>query len=225
MGKFSKHNDIEAVLNKAENSLPKIEEEYLKCLEEEKIPDSLLVDIKDYLGNLRSALDYLWHRIPNVSDGYFPIANSSADFIAKTNKTDSQYSTVLEKYQDYNSSGWIRCFSLFRNKNTHVTLIPQKRIETQRIVSTHVGGGSVSWDPGSVRFGSGVFINGAPVNPSTQMPVFTPDTIIKKEIWVDFVFDGSLISPDFPQGVSALPFLKKSMQSVSEIITDVEKVI
>lgn len=225
MSKFSKHNDIEAVLIKAEKSLPQIEAEYLKCLREEKIPDSLLVEIKDYLSNLRSALDYAWHKIPNVSDGYFPIANSVADFAGKTSKINSQYSTVLERYQDYNSNSWIKCFSLFRNKNTHVTLVPQKRVESQRITSTHNGGGSVSWDPGSVRFGSGVFINGAPVNPFTQMPVSTPDTVVQKEIWVDFVFDGSSISPDFPQGVSALPFLKKSLQSVLNIITDLEKII
>lgn len=225
MGKLSKFNDIDAVLAKAESTLPKIEEEYLNCLKEEKIPDSLLVDIKDYLGNLRSALDYIWHKIPSVSDGYFPIANSSADFLAKTGKIDSKYSTVIQKYQDYNSNSWIRCFSLFRNKNTHVTLVPQKKIETERIVSTHAGGGSVSWNPGSVRFGSGVFINGAPVNPFTQMPVSTPNTTIKKEIWVDFVFDGSSISSDFPGGISALPFLKKSLKSVLDIVTELEKII
>ena len=225
MGKFSKFNDIEAVIIKSESTILKIEEEYLKCLKEEKIPDSLLVDIKDYLSNLRSVLDYVWHKIPNVSDGYFPITNSLADFTGKTSKIDAQYSAVLEKYQDYNSNSWIRCFSLFRNKNTHFTLVPQKRVESQRVISTHTGGGSVSWDPGSVRFGSGVFINGAPVNPSTQMPVSTPDTIVQKEIWVDFVFDGSSISSNFPQGVSALPFLKKSMQSVLSIVTDLEKVI
>jgi hypothetical protein len=225
MGKYSKFTDIEAVLDKATNILPQIEVEYLKCLKEEKIPDSLLVDIKDYLGNLRSALDYIWYKIPGVSDGYFPVANSLADFSAKTIKIDPQYSTILQKYQDYNPNGWIRCFNLFRNKNTHVTLIPQKRIETQRIVSTHAGGGSVSWDPGRVKFGSGVSINGASVNPFTQMPISTPETTIRKEIWIDFVFDGSLISSDFPEGISALPFIKKSLSSVLDIITELEKVL
>jgi hypothetical protein len=223
MVNFSKFNDIEAVMNKANQMLPNIEREYFKCLKEENIPDSLLVDIKDYLGNLRSALDYIWHKISSVSDGYFPIANSEADFLAKTQKNNSQYSEILQKYQDYDQNSWIRYFSLFRNKNTHVTLIPQKRIETQRVISTHVGKGSVSWDPGSVRFGSGVFINGAPVNLATQMPIPTPETSVKKEIWVDFVFDGSSVSSDFPAGVSALPFLKESLKNVSQIITELEQ--
>jgi len=225
METLSKFSDINAVLNKANDMLPQIEAEYQKCLKEENIPDSLLVDIKDYLGNLRSALDYIWHKIPSVADGYFPIANSLADFTAKTTKIDQKYFALLQKYQDYNQNSWIRCFSLFRNKNTHITLIPQKRTETQRIVSTHVGGGAVSWDPNSVRFGSGVYINSAPVNPLTQMPISTPETTIRREIWVDFVFDGSSISPDFPQGVSALPFLKKSLPAVFDIIKELEKIL
>lgn len=225
MGNFSKFNDIDAVIDKANIMLPKIEEAYSKCLKEKEIPDSLLVEIKDFLGNLRSALDYIWHKIPGVSDGYFPVANSLADFSAKTTKIDQQYVSIIQIYQDYDPNSWIRCFNLIRNKNTHFTLIPQKRIESQRIISTHIGGGSASWDPKRVIFGSGAFINGAPVNPFTQMPISTPETTVKIEIWVDFVFDGSSISSDFPEGISALPFLKKSLLSVANIITDLEKVL
>lgn len=233
MGRFSKHNDIEAVLIKAEKTIPKIEEEYLKCLKEEKIPDSLLVDIKDYLSNLRSALDYVWHKIPNVSDGYFPIANSSADFTAKTNKIDPQYSTILEKYQDYNSNSWIRCFSLFRNKNTHVTLVPQKRVETPSINIEHngvgirlSGGASIHMGYGaSISLGGAIIPGGQTISPHSNGLVGDSRLNVKREIWVDFVFDGSSISPDFPKGVSALPFLKKSLKSVSDIISELEKVI
>lgn len=219
MNTYSKFSDINAVLNKAKSSLNTIEAKYNASLHVQNISDDLLVEIKDYLGNLRSALDYIWNKI---SSGYFPIANSSADFSAKISSIDQKYSNTIQQYQDYSPNSWIRCFSLFRNKNTHITLVPQKRTETQRIKSTHVGGGSVSWDPNSVRFGSGVYINGAPVNPLTQMPINTPDTIITKEIWVDFIFDGTAISSDFPQNVSALPFLKKCLEMVPKIISDVE---
>lgn len=222
MENYSKFKDINAVLNKVKSALDIIETRYENSLHEQSVSDELLVEIKDYLGNLRSALDYIWNKI---SSGYFPIANSSADFSAKTSNIDQQYSIVLQKYQDYDPNSWIRCLSLFRNKNTHITLVPQKRIETQRIKSTHVGGGSVSWDPNSVSFGSGVYINGAPVNPLTQMPINTPDTIIEKEIWVDFIFDGSSISSDFPQNISALPFLKKCFEKVPQIISDIENIM
>ncbi|MBU4369439.1 hypothetical protein KKG58_01605 [Patescibacteria group bacterium] len=42
MDKFSKYNDIEAVMNKVESYLASIGREYQKYLKEEKIPDSLL---------------------------------------------------------------------------------------------------------------------------------------------------------------------------------------
>ena len=221
MTKYSNFDDIDAVLKKAKSTLDLIEQKYNESLHDQEISSELLVEIKDYLGNLRSALDYIWNKI---SSGYFPIANSSADFSAKTSNLDQQYTNVLQKYQDYDPNSWIRCFSLFRNKNIHITLIPQKRVETQRITSTHAGGGSVSWNPSSVSFGSGVSINGAPVNPSTQMPISTPDTTVKKEIWVDFIFDGSSISSDFPQNISALPFLKKCFENVPQIISDIETI-
>lgn len=225
MPTFSKFKDIEAVVQKASDSLPAIEKQYSDCLQKEQIPDGLLVDIKDYLANLRTALDYLWHKIPDIAGDYFPVANSKADLSAKIKNIDAQQAVIIESFQDYNPNSWIRCFNLFRNKNVHLTLVPQKRTETQRIVSTHIGGGSVSWNPGSVRFGPGVLINGAPVNPFTQMPAPTPQTTIRGEIWVDFIFDGSSISPDFPKGISALPFLKKSLQSVTKIITELEKAL
>ncbi|MFA5087095.1 MAG: hypothetical protein WC470_02220 [Candidatus Paceibacterota bacterium] len=225
MSNYSKFSDINAVINKAEKSLKDIENQYNKYLEQKIIPDSLLVEVKDCLGNLRSALDYLWNKIPNSNGGYFPIANSLADFQNKVKAIDVTYQKTLEKWQDYDSNSWITSFNLFRNKNTHVTLIPQKRTETQRIVSEHVGGGSVSWDPNSVRFGSGVYINGAPVNPLTQMPITTPDATVRREIWVDFLFDGVSISPNFPQNVSVIPFLKKSLENVKNIITDIEPLI
>ena len=233
MGTFSKFNDINAVLNKANDMLPKIEEEYQKCLKEEKIPDSLLVDIKDYLGNLRSALDYIWYKIPGVSDGYFPIANNLADFTARAAKIDQQYSALFEKYQDYNQNSWIRCFSLFRNKNAHITLIPQKRIETPSLNIEHngvgirlTGGATIQMDRGaSMSLGGAVIPGGQVISANSSGLIGDPRLNVKREIWVDFVFDGSSISPDFPQGVSALPFLKKSLPAVFDIIKELEKIL
>ena len=50
----------------SEKTLITIESEYQKNLQKETIDESLLVEIKDYLGNVRSALDYLWHKIPSL---------------------------------------------------------------------------------------------------------------------------------------------------------------
>jgi len=226
MGKFSKYNDIEAVMKKAERSLIDIEYEYQKYLKEERIPDSLLVEIKDCLGNLRSALDYLWHKIPRVKGDYFPVANSEADFINKTSSLDTKYIDALAKWQSYDKQSWIRCFNLFRNKNIHLTLIPQKRQETKEFSIKKDGAGITARGctfRGNVVFGVGNV--SVPIDEKTQFPLDVPGVDIKRVIWVDFLFDGSSISPDFPKGISVLPFLKSSFINIRQIISEIEQLL
>lgn len=226
MGKFSKYNDIEAVINKAERSLVDIEYEYQKYLKEERIPDSLLVEIKDYLGNLRSALDYLWHKIPNVCGDYFPIANSKKDFFNKVGGINNEYKNILEKWQSYDKNSWIRCFNLFRNKNIHLTLVPQKRRENREFSIDKDGSGITARGctfQGKVIFGVGG-VN-VPIDERTQFPIDVPGVDIKRIIWVDFLFDGGSISPDFPEGISVLPFLKNSFENIKKIIFEIEALI
>ena len=70
----------------------------------------------------------------------------------------------------------------------------------------------VSWNPSAVHFGSGVFINGAPVNPVTQLPEASSETTITKEIWVDFKFNDE---------ISALNLLSKLKEELPKIIDKV----
>jgi hypothetical protein len=224
MSNYSKYSDINAVLNKAEKSLIDIENQYKKCLAEKNIPDDLLVDVKNCIDNLRSALDYLWVKIPNANkSGHFPICNSENDFNNKTQKLNQTISNVLHKYQSFNGDEWLSNFGYIRNKNNHITLIPQKRQETRRVTVSNPQG-SVSWGSG-VTFGGGVSVMGVPIDPTTQMPIPNNITETRVEIWVDFLFDGISISSDFPKNVSVLPFLKKSFETVKTIIQDIEKII
>jgi len=230
MTKYSKFNDIDAVLKKVKSTLDLIEQKYNESLHEQEISSELLVEIKDYLGNLRSALDYIWNKI---SSGYFPIANSSADFSAKTSSIDQKYTNVLQKYQDYDSNSWIRCFSLFRNKNIHITLVPQKRIETPSLNIEHngvgirmSGGATIQMGKGaSMSLGGAVIPGGQVISANSKGLIGDPRLNVKKEIWVDFVFDGSSISSDFPKNISALPFLKKCFENVPQIISDIETIL
>ncbi len=224
MANFSKFSDIEAVMNKANSSLPTIEREYLKYLHEEKMPDDFLVDIKDYLANLRTALDYLWYKIPNTKGGYFPIANSEKDFLTKVTDIDPKYKESFRNVQSYDPNSWIRRFNLFRNKNSHVTLIPQKRAETREFSVKKNGAGITSIGcsfQGNISFVVGG--TAVPIDERTQFPVDAAGVDIQRIIWVDFLFDGSSISSDFPAGVSALPFLKESLKKVTEIVVAIEK--
>ncbi len=228
MGNFFKFKDIEAVMARADSSLPGIEIQYSKCLQEEKIPESLLVDIKDYLANLRTALDYLWNKIPLISGGNFPVANSDADFSAKIEGVEEKYSTIIGKWQNYDSASWIKCFNLFRNKNVHLTLVPQKRQETKEFSVKRAGTTENMVTFRGCTFGGNgnhISIEGVPmpIDLKTQFPIETQGLDIERKIWVDFIFDGSSISPDFPAGVSASPFLKESLKNVRQIISEIEQ--
>jgi len=229
MIKFSKFKDIDAVMTKANKMLLDIEQGYLKCLQEEKIPESLLVDIKDYLANLRTSLDYLWCKISNVSNGYFPIANSEKEFNNKKVGVDKKYVDILKKWQFYDENNWIRCFNLFRNKNSHVTLIPQTKEELREFSIKEANSKEKMVTFSGCTFtgaGNHISVGGMPVpiDLETQSPKNVEGLDIERKIWVNFLFDGSSISSDFPTGVSALPFLKKSFKNVRQILAELEEV-
>ena len=107
----------------------------------------------------------------------------------------------MESIQPYHpETSWLADFSEVTNDIKHQHLTPQTRIDTIRFESSREDN-SVSWNPSAVRFGTGVFINGAPVNPSTQMPIQTPETTLKKEIWVNFLFMEKIHALDLMQNI------------------------
>ena len=220
MSTHSKYININAVLNDAEGSLGEIERQYQEALRVQQLPEVLLVKIKDYLGNLRSALDYLNCKIKN-SDIYFPICDSVSDFNARYNKITPQLKTILIKWQPYNGHSWLKWLNVLNNKNKHVTLNPQKRNESIETRVTTPSGSGISWTSG-VTFGEGVSVMGVPINPTTQLPV--PNKSVKTEriTWVDFKFDNSGVFSSLPSELSALPFLKKCFDNVSAIVKEVE---
>ncbi len=218
---YSKYPDIEAVLIRAKEQLNKIENAYGDALQSKSIPNELLVDIKDYLGNVRSALDYLACKIQS-KNAYFPVANSVTDFTARVQDFPKNTISILEGVQSYKSDNWLSNFSLLSNKNKHVTLIPQTRTEIKETRITGPGG-KVSWGPG-VTFGSGVSVMGVQIDPITQLPV--QNNVVRTEIitWVHFIFDNSDFQ-NLPDNISALPFLKETFQKVVKIIKDIEDLL
>ena len=69
---MSRKTDIEALLNRADKTLLKINDEYEKALHAKEISADLRIDIKDFFGNLRSVLDYIAH---DIVEKYCPTAN------------------------------------------------------------------------------------------------------------------------------------------------------
>lgn len=223
---MGRKDDIGALLKSIDCRYDEIENAYNQALQEKEIPSDLKLKIKNFFDDARSILDYLAHDIAeklNIAPCkiYFPIVRKNGDitsfngFVGRhltglegLNKALFDYIESIQPYKQ--GMSWLADFSEISNNNKHQRLTPQKRTESVRIKSTHAGGGSVAWDPSSVRFGSGVFINGAPVDPATQMPVPTANTTVTKEIWVSFLFDES---------INALGLIKKIRDEFPKIVS------
>ncbi len=215
----------------AQSVFDQIQKKYQTCLQKQVVPDDLLVDVKDCLANLRSALDYLWCKVPSVDKGSsFPVANSQVDFLGKSKGVDSRYSAIAERWQSYHGDSWLENFNYIRNKNVHLTLVPQIRKETKEFSVKKTGeSGTTATFRGCFFGGDGnhISIHGIPmpINLKTQLPVDVEGLDIERKIWVDFLFDGSSISATFPKNISVLPFLRQSLENVKTIILEVEAIL
>lgn len=220
MSECSKHRDVNAVLHKARVQLAGIKGGYQQALSLKMVPDELLlVEIKDYLGNLRSALDYSACKL-KAGEVYFPVSNSPADFSNKTTDFPVGAIPIMESVQPYKGDSWLSSFSSLSNKHKHVSLIPQKRTEVRETRVTSPSGSRVSWGPG-VTFGPSVQVMGVPIDHCTQLPI--ANDIIKTEVitWVSFRFDNTDF-PSIPGSISVLPFLEDSLKRVQCIIKSLE---
>lgn len=222
---MSRQSDISALLSKADAQLVQIIKEYESSLHKQTIDATLRVDIKNYCENLRSVLDYLAHDIREKfcstanpkSRFYFPILPDATQFASQATQWFPGLQAAcpvlwseLERCQPYQAGqSWLSHLNKLNNENKHGALVPQTRQETTRVEANIAGGGSVSWNPSSVRFGPGAYIGGVPVDPRTQMPVQDQRLTVMKTIWVDFLFDGI--------GVSALTLLKEALDGVQKI--------
>jgi len=218
--KYSKFSDVNAVLKKAGELLSKIEAEYKKSLTKQTISDELLVEIKDFFGNLRSSLDYLRGKVSKFN---FPVCKTEQEFENSTTDLSQELKNVIKKWQPFNGNQWLATFNTLNNKSKHITLIPQKRRETTQTRVTHPNGDGVSWTQG-VTFGSGVSVMGVPIDPQTQMPILNNIVKTEKITWVNFDFDNSQIS-ELPANISALPFMKDCFAKICELIGEMEALI
>lgn len=226
----TRKNSIDALLSEIKSELPNIESLYKESLKIQTVPDKLKIKVKNFLENARSAMDYAARDIADTLSiatdhkVYFPVVNkdkNAASFQGSAGKNLPGLETAnvdlysyLESIQPYHSGNeWFGFFVELNNSNKHNDLTPQTRTETVRIESRSIdGGGSVSWDPSSVKFGSGVYINGAFVNPTTQMPIPTANTVVTKQVWVDFLLDNE---------ISALRLLHQIKEKMPQIIDKV----
>jgi hypothetical protein len=228
MEKYSKFSDINAVLKKAKDSIDKIEKEYNESLAAQNISDDLLVDIKDYLGNLRSSLDYLRSKI---SKHNFPICKTEKEFDDKTTDLSNEVKNVIKKWQPFQGNAWIGWFNLLNNKSKHLTLIPQIRKEMPQLnisggqagISLS-GGASISIGRGaSISIGGATIPGGQIISPNHNF-IHDKRLRVEKIIWVNFEFDNS-DCPELPSNISALPFLKQCFEKITQAVSEIESTL
>lgn len=228
--------EIKSVLDRADELLKDLEEEYKDCLQTHKITARAKNITHEVLEKLRSALDQTitraWEKYisPNLSDQqkkrarvYFPVAGDLKSFhstlgrgsMTNLDKINKKLYNFLLNQQPFTSADnqWLDLLNKIVVEGKHIRLTPQKRIDTiNRVKVTSSGGGSVSWDPSCVKYGSEVKVLGAPIDPRTQRIVPTPGITEKLEIWVSFILEG--------YNVNALGFCKEAYQKARLLIEE-----
>lgn len=236
MGNF---DDAKLLVQHERERFAEIEQAYGASLSERKIKPNLLIDIKNFMENLRSSLDFTAHGIfqkygfsaspsPKI---YFPYAllNQSKEEFRKSRRIDNCIPDIsnrrpdivdkIESYQHFAnpSNRWLPVFMDLNNENKHQKLTPQIRKETKELrissggASISMGSGSsISMSPGtSIQFGNMVIPGGQSFDANKP-----PATIGsgKKELitWVSFHFSIN----DEP----VLPLLKQTLEGVDRIV-------
>lgn len=233
-------SELESMLDRADELLKDLEEEYGSCLHSHKITERVKNITYEIPAKLRSALDqtmrkaWVKHVSPYISAQererarvYFPIAGDLHSFrsilgrgyMRNLEQHHKELYDFLLNRQPFSSreNQWLDLLAKIAAEGKHITLTPQKRIETQRIKVSGPGGGTVSWDPSSVKFGPGVSIVGAPIDPRTQRTIPTPGVTEQLEVWVSFILEG--------YSVNALGFCKEACQKARTLIEDMTNLI
>ena len=227
----SRKKDIEILLEKAERLFSKIEIEYKKALETKKILPDMQIDIKDFFGNLRSALDYLAHDIvekfcqnANPKDNiYFPIRTEEKAFEKVMKKTypklqencEAVYN-ILKSVQPFEKPEniWFRYFNEINNENKHERLVPQIRTEKRgRVTVKPKTGGVITWDSQTVKFGKNVYAGGVPIDTDTQLPIPSDSQTVLVEVWADLQFESI--------SVSSMELMQKSISNIRKICNEI----
>lgn len=231
------------LINHATDSFSKIKRAYGDSLHDKTIKPTLLIEIKNFMENLRSALDYSAHGLfdkygnkTETQNIYFPYAwdgLSGNDFKTKkiidnkipgisNNRPD--IAKAIEGYQAFSSTenNWLPKFMELNNENKHQHLTPQIRRETKQL-NISSGGVSISMGEGCrIEMGHGTMIQmgGAIIPGGQRIDVNNPAKILgqaKQEVitWVSFNFQSN--------NEPVLPLLEKALHGITKIVNDLSK--
>ena len=239
---MSYFDDARVLVHHAREDLEKIKKDYEASLAEKTVKPALLVEIKNFMENLRSALDFAAHGLfekygsskkadPRV---YFPYAKADQDLtqFRTANRMETcipglatsrpDVVRVLEELQHFGSKAmdWIPIFMDLNNENKHQRLTPQVRRERKEL---RISGGSASIRLGegtSISMGPGtsISIGGAVIPGGQSFDVNNPPSVqggtIEVITWVSFDFEGA--------AGPVQPLLTRALAGVEQILDELE---
>lgn len=243
---MSYFDDALDLVKHAKNEFDKIKRSYGQSIHKKSIEPKLLIEIKNLMENLRSALDFTAHGLFNKYGNstksdikiYFPYATeeqSGSDF-QKQNRIEKcipglsssrpDIVAKIESYQHFSdpNNRWLPQFMDLNNENKHQQLTPQKRTETKQLklrsggTSIGVGeGASISVGPGArIRVGRMVIPGGQKFDVNNPPATIGPGT---KEviIWVSFHFSSN--------NQPVVPFLKQCINGIENIVKELSTLL
>lgn len=235
---MSRFDDAKALIAHAEKELKNIEEGYSKSLSEKTLKEALLISIKNFMENLRSALDYsahaLFDKFSSTSSAkrkiYFPYAleTQSLEDFKKAQLNESKFPGInahphvvaeLVAVQHFSNAqySWIPKFMELCNENKHQQLTPQERKEAKQLTISS-GTASISLGEGasislggnaSIQIGR-MTIKGNQTIDANNPPQVTGNGSVNVTTWVSFAF--SLNKEP------VLPLLKSALRGTREIV-------
>lgn len=234
-------DDAKELVTHAATELPKLQKAYDDALHEQAIKPPLLIEIKNIMENLRSALDFAANGLfdsygsssrssPNIYFPYAKLNQTQAEFQASNRIencvpgiTASRPDIVakLDSYQHYAAADnrWLPLFMDLNNENKHKRLTSQTREEVRELTlksgctSMSLGVGcSISMGPGtSIQMG-GMRIPGGQQISGDNPAQFIGTGKQMVIIWVSFKFQNN--------GELVIPFLTTAVQNVRTIVDE-----
>jgi len=237
-------DDAKHLISESKDTFQEIENAYQESLNSKRIDHKLLIRIKNFMENLRSALDFTAHGIFNKygdqskkdQNIYFPYAWEGLDLngfrsknriekcIPGLNNTRPDAVAKIESYQHFSdaNNSWLPKFMELNNENKHQRLTPQTRKETKelRISSGNVGirlsGGALIKISGNaqIRMGNAIIGGNQTISPDSPATIFGP---AEQEVitWVSFHFTDT--------NEPVVPLLKKSLDGIESIVDELSK--
>lgn len=236
---MSAFDDAKSLVAHAQGELPKIKRAYDESLTSKTISPALLVEIKNFFENLRSALDFTAHGLfdRHCAKGgkkpktYFPYATASQtrEEFEKSGRIEScipglsaakpdVVALILSVQHFAGDFAWLPTFMELNNENKHQRLVPQVRKETKELRITG-DGASISLGQGasiSIGQGASISVGGAIIQGAQSFDVNNPPRVhggrVEVITWVSFHFEAN----DAP----VLPLLEKALLGVEKIVAE-----